>query len=359
MCVADIGHDATLLVRELPSCSAKDKDELELQGGRVYLTSGPAATSHRGASRPRVMAELDPDQDAALRRLRAAFGFVEILRIVDHDQAQHGDEPSRTGSSARVSPMGQEPDATEQPSETTAQRLLELLPAGSGSVGGALVGLALGGPAGAIAGAAVEPVLEAVVSETLARRRARGQRALAVAAAEAAIAPEELLQRILRDERLLDLAAAVVAAASETMLESKIRTLGRALATGVLAADNAVVDEQRFLVDTLAVLEAPHLRVLHQLSIEHEGYGSATSSEGRRRAYGWSIGDLSAQLPGLTLVLRPVLRILAGRELILDTAVGTLDYVAGEAERWVVTEFGRRCLALLEERGREDLEDGQ
>jgi hypothetical protein len=30
------------------------------------------------------MAEVDPDQLAALRRLRAAFGFVEVLRIVDH-----------------------------------------------------------------------------------------------------------------------------------------------------------------------------------------------------------------------------------------------------------------------------------
>ena len=40
------------------------------------------------------MAEVDPDQEAALRRLRAAFGFVEILRIVDHeaDQDQDDDE---------------------------------------------------------------------------------------------------------------------------------------------------------------------------------------------------------------------------------------------------------------------------
>jgi hypothetical protein len=41
------------------------------------------------------MAEVDPDQLAALRRLRAAFGFVEVLRIVDHDddQGQDDDEP--------------------------------------------------------------------------------------------------------------------------------------------------------------------------------------------------------------------------------------------------------------------------
>jgi hypothetical protein len=43
------------------------------------------------------MAELDPDQEAALRRLRAAFGFVEVLRIVDHDQ---DDEPTEKGEQA-------------------------------------------------------------------------------------------------------------------------------------------------------------------------------------------------------------------------------------------------------------------
>jgi hypothetical protein len=40
------------------------------------------------------MAEVDPDQEAALRRLRAAFGFVEVLRIIDHeaDQDREDDE---------------------------------------------------------------------------------------------------------------------------------------------------------------------------------------------------------------------------------------------------------------------------
>jgi hypothetical protein len=39
------------------------------------------------------MAGVDADQEAALRRLRAAFGFVEVLRIVDHndDQDQDGE----------------------------------------------------------------------------------------------------------------------------------------------------------------------------------------------------------------------------------------------------------------------------
>ena len=45
------------------------------------------------------MAELDPDQEAALQRLRAAFGFVEVLRVVDHDegQDQNDDQPTEEG----------------------------------------------------------------------------------------------------------------------------------------------------------------------------------------------------------------------------------------------------------------------
>ena len=46
------------------------------------------------------MAHVDPDQEAALRRLRAAFGSIEVLEISDHqpsedpagDQEPRGDE---------------------------------------------------------------------------------------------------------------------------------------------------------------------------------------------------------------------------------------------------------------------------
>ena len=45
------------------------------------------------------MADVDPDHEAALRRLRAAFGFVEVLGIVDHGQGedQDDDEPVEEG----------------------------------------------------------------------------------------------------------------------------------------------------------------------------------------------------------------------------------------------------------------------
>jgi hypothetical protein len=38
------------------------------------------------------MAEVDPDQEAALRRLRAAFGFIQVLEVVDHEADQDQDD---------------------------------------------------------------------------------------------------------------------------------------------------------------------------------------------------------------------------------------------------------------------------
>ena len=48
------------------------------------------------------MAEVGPDQEAPLRRLRAAFGFVEVLRIVNHhdDHEQDDGEPLDEGEQA-------------------------------------------------------------------------------------------------------------------------------------------------------------------------------------------------------------------------------------------------------------------
>lgn len=39
--------------------------------------------------------QVDPDQLAALRRLRAAFGFVEVLAVIDDEPAS--DSPSAQG----------------------------------------------------------------------------------------------------------------------------------------------------------------------------------------------------------------------------------------------------------------------
>jgi hypothetical protein len=43
------------------------------------------------------VAQVDPDQRAALQRLRAAFGHVQILTVEDHDQDPSAqEEPAET-----------------------------------------------------------------------------------------------------------------------------------------------------------------------------------------------------------------------------------------------------------------------
>jgi hypothetical protein len=59
-------------------------------------TLGPDATSRRALASS-SLGRGRPDQEPALRRLRAAFGFVELLRIIDHDQGLDQDEPIEQG----------------------------------------------------------------------------------------------------------------------------------------------------------------------------------------------------------------------------------------------------------------------
>jgi hypothetical protein len=59
------------------------------------LHLGARRDEPRGGSPLRPWLSSTPDQATALRRLRAAFGFVQVLRIVDHeaDQDQDDNEP--------------------------------------------------------------------------------------------------------------------------------------------------------------------------------------------------------------------------------------------------------------------------
>jgi hypothetical protein len=241
--------------------------------------------------------------------------------------------------------------------EEIRRHLGELLPSTAGAVGGALVAVAVAGPTGALTGAASGAVLDHVVKEALGRRRKRGTRALDIAAAEAHLTPEQLLQRILADERLLELAATVIAAAAETTLNAKIRALGQALARGTLATDEAEIDVERFMVATLAALEAPHIRVLHQMVRRHEDYGEEWGPDGRHKAHGWTLEALNKQLPGLSTVHRPVLGTLSANGLIWDTAIGAPGYdveTLGHPSRWAVSLYGARVLRAVEASGAEE-----
>jgi hypothetical protein len=59
--------------------------------------------------------EIDDDQLAALRRLRAAFGSIEVVEVVSHDPAVGPDastQGARMADLGRVTPEEQQPRPT-------------------------------------------------------------------------------------------------------------------------------------------------------------------------------------------------------------------------------------------------------
>jgi hypothetical protein len=59
------------------------------------------------------VSEVDDDQLAALRRLRAAFGFVEIVKVISHDPTAAPDE-SIEGARGMEDPRRMTPEEQEQ-----------------------------------------------------------------------------------------------------------------------------------------------------------------------------------------------------------------------------------------------------
>jgi hypothetical protein len=54
------------------------------------------------------VSEVDDDQLAALRRLRVAFGFVEVLEVISHDSAAAPDESTQEARMADPGRMASE-----------------------------------------------------------------------------------------------------------------------------------------------------------------------------------------------------------------------------------------------------------
>ena len=134
---------------------------------------------------------------------------------------------------------------------------------------GALAGLPFGGPVGAVVGAALGPLLvpvaEEIFREVSRDGRRRSGEALAAACEASGLSAEETVRRALSNEKSRLLSATAIVAATHTAWEDKVRTLGRSLASGLLAADDAEVDSEQMIMAAIADMEAPHLALLDLL----------------------------------------------------------------------------------------------
>jgi hypothetical protein len=205
----------------------------------------------------------------------------------------------------------------------------------------------------------LSPRAGALVDYAEASRARAGRRVeeMALTAVEASgLDAEELLGRIAESEQLSVLFAIAVEAARRSQLQAKVRALGRAVASGALAADEATVDEAQLVAATLATLEAPHIRALLLLSkAKSDGpsdeagkpteTGKADVPTALKPTRERTVAELIRKGLGTTVeASEAILAILANNGLVWLDPPG----FAG----WGLTAYGARILLVLDDHGR-------
>jgi hypothetical protein len=190
---------------------------------------------------------------------------------------------------------------------------------------GAGIGAIMGGPVGAIAGAALGPLLEPFAQKVWAEVSGDGRRrgGEMLAAAHHAIGGDvaELERQILASDQSRLQAGIALSAATRTAWPPKVIALGRALAAGLVAADDARIMTEPFIIAALADIEVPHASLL-DLLVRHwplqtaqgvvaDPFTAAPRAPGTPWGAGyriWLAGDIMVARPAL----RPVLPSLLG-----------------------------------------------
>lgn len=225
------------------------------------------------------------------------------------------------------------------------------------SAAGMAAGLALAGPPGAAAGAVTAPALQALINYLglrFERARHKAARVLTDAADQNHVSEDELIDQAERSPQKTELVAEVVNAAARATTEQKLSALASSLARGV-AGDDYAAARERLIVAALADLEPIHLAVMSCLRSRPPMYGSdedwrKAMSERPAGAYGWLPAEVMGRLPEAAPVIDAVFAALQRHGLVIDTAIGTVSY----QERYVVTDFGLRCLHWLEDHDSDD-----
>ncbi|GGU46765.1 hypothetical protein [Nocardioides albus] len=184
---------------------------------------------------------------------------------------------------------------------------------GPDSIAGGAIGLAFGGPAGAAAGA-LTPVVARMVKLAQKELSSQGLRAAAmwtIAAREANVDPLDLLDRAESEEVRMHLGYTAADAAVRSRYSARIVALGRALANGIGASDDAELDHWQLIVDALSEVDRPHLVVLSRFadiddSIDEPVFVGRTLDwqqvKKLNAEYGASISALLARLERLGLL---------------------------------------------------------
>ena len=135
---------------------------------------------------------------------------------------------------------------------------------------------------------------------------------------------EDLAAAMGRSARTRKLTATAAEAAATTTWPVKIVVLGKLLADGLIADDNAEIDIQQHAVDAMEDMERPHVALLDLLTRD------PPNDEG------WGEDTIAREEPQLAPVLARPHRRVAGARLIYD-------------DQWIVTMFGQTVLDYFRE----------
>jgi hypothetical protein len=145
--------------------------------------------------------------------------------------------------------------------------------AAAAALGAALGGI-IAGPVGAIVGAGLGPLLEPLVKGAwaeLSESARQRQTDVLFWAIHSGIPINEMKERINASKHTQLLTGFALSAASRTAWEDKVRTLGRSLASGLLAEDNTKIDVEQMIIAAITDIEGPQLAMLELLVARRPG----------------------------------------------------------------------------------------
>lgn len=224
----------------------------------------------------------------------------------------------------------------------------ELTPGGLGAAAvGAAAGTAVDLAVFPGAGSAVGFVANMMINfmgRGLERRHAKALAAVDAACNSSDTSAEELFDRAGRDDERIELTMKALSAAAQTANQAKVRALGRALANGVLTSDDAILDQEGYIVDALSRLEAPHVKVLDILSASRIPQLNGVTY--KRVDLAWPIPAIAVKYPKAGAMMPSILATLVSIGAVSDIAIGAFGGVEPTHE---ANDFGKLLLARLRE----------
>ncbi|MEU6294045.1 hypothetical protein [Streptomyces erythrochromogenes] len=226
--------------------------------------------------------------------------------------------------------------------ESKGRRAAEISARTVSAGAGATVGAVVAGPLGAIAGAVFQEALNEVaprlIRAVIQRREERAAQVIAVGSVSAGVGINRFSETIESSPELLALLSETVQAAMETPLEAKIYALGLCLARGV--EDDTKIDAERLRVRGLARIETQEAQLMALIN--------QPQPVERGTWLGWSRGEILQRLPGYADVLDASMALLVAEGIAADAGTGGFGGGGTGQEQWILTNFGRDCLRLLQ-----------